>query len=200
MQIFITSLNQIRNNSNLISEYLKLLPQDEQAYFNQVNSPKRQIQFLIGRVLLRTSLSDILAIPPSDILLTKTESGKLELADKSFKLHFNISHSNNMVAVAIDKAVVGLDIEFMKPRDFDQLATTAFSEVNSQSIKQLDGKAKKELFYTYWTQKEAAIKYGQAGEYNFTSLKYENDYMLSVAHEGDVDLEKLIITHRHPRN
>ena len=62
-------------------------------------------------------------------------------------LCFNISHSNDIVLAAFDSMPLGVDVEFMRERNFREL----FAHYGIRA----DGR---ELFYRFWTNLEAKIK------------------------------------------
>ncbi len=65
--------------------------------------------------------------------------------------HFNISHSGELLAIAISNAPVGVDIQ--KERPFNESVIKRFhpDEINYISSKN--------QFFEIWTQKEACLKY-----------------------------------------
>lgn len=100
---------------------------------------------------------------------------------KSREVHFSISHSRNFIAIAISSYNCGIDIEFIKERDFVKIARRMkFEECSS-----LDD------FYKKWTEYEAAYKlndeYKKIKHYN-----YEN-YMISAVSTNNNEIFQLII-------
>lgn len=88
-------------------------------------------------------------------------------------LHFNVSHSRKIVAVAFDSEPVGLDVEYMSERDFPKFAKRYNLTDNS-----------KETFYKFWTQYEAKIKIQAPIKQIFTTI-IENNYMLTILSSSD---------------
>ena len=100
---------------------------------------------------------------------------------KSREIHFSISHSRNFIAIAISSYNCGIDIEFIKERDFVKIAKRMkFEECSSL-----------ENFYKKWTEYEAAYKlndeYKKIKHYN-----YEN-YMISAVSTSNNEIFQLII-------
>lgn len=62
--------------------------------------------------------------------------------------HYNLSHSGDYAALAISDALVGIDIQQMKPYR-ETLVKRFFSEEEQQSVMEMT------LFYTLWCRKEA---------------------------------------------
>lgn len=79
--------------------------------------------------------------------LEKTEYGKLSL--KNSPVRFNITHSGDIVAVGISEKELGLDVEFIKPRNNAKLAQKIFGTTPKND----------EEFYTLWTKAESFVKY-----------------------------------------
>lgn len=90
---------------------------------------------------------------------------------KYSKKQFNISHSKNIVVVCFDNNPVGIDIEYIKQRDIDELSKRMGFKLKEKTL---------EEFYTLWTQYEAKYKLGCDGNY-VISQQFLNEYVLSVA-------------------
>ena len=82
--------------------------------------------------------------------LTCESSGKPFFEDYP-NFHFNISHSENLIAVAVADSPVGVDIE--KKRDANlKIAQRFFTEEEKNFVKDSDS------FFYVWTRKEALLK------------------------------------------
>ena len=80
------------------------------------------------------------------------------------KLCFNISHSRRMVCAAFYNKPVGIDIEYIRPREMmDQLASHFFHNDELYKFRSLEKEKKVEFFYRIWTRKECYIKFTGAG-------------------------------------
>jgi 4'-phosphopantetheinyl transferase len=198
MKIFITDLSTM-SDASILEKYPSLLQIDELERLEKITHPHRKLQFLAGRVVLKTCLSQALNKPANAINLSKNAEGKLYLPDAS--MHFNISHSKNKVVVGISDYEVGVDIEFMCERDFAALADMVFLSEEAGQIWALKDNQQMELFYKFWTLQEAYVKcFGGnilaqverlKGESH--SFKFEEEYMVSVCGEelGEVELGTL---------
>ena len=68
-------------------------------------------------------------------------------------IEFNISHSGNLILVAVGQTAVGIDIELVMPDfDFSLLLDSSFSARERLHI------GSKLSFYEFWTRKEAVLK------------------------------------------
>lgn len=75
-------------------------------------------------------------------------------------LHFNISHSKNLMLCAVSQKPVGVDIEDIRPRR-DSLPEYALSPAEFAEYQKLGGDWP--AFYILWTRKEAWCKYTGQG-------------------------------------
>jgi 4'-phosphopantetheinyl transferase len=111
---------------------------------------------LIGNVLSRYALCKNLNIKNIDITFEKNEYGKPFLLGVD-KIHFNISHSGNWVVCAISDYPVGIDVETIKPTDFE-IAKRFFSKYEYTALKSQPDDQKQTYFFKLWTLKESYIK------------------------------------------
>ena len=123
---------------------------------------KKKLQSALGRHLAKEVAKTFYNIEDTEIVV---ENNKPKF--KNANLCFNISHSNNIVAVAFDIMPLGLDVEYMKERDFKALLERY--NINSDN---------KDLFYQFWTEYEASIKI-QSETIQKICFKLKDDYMLS---------------------
>ena len=108
-------------------------------------------------------LSAALGIRPVDVRIMRDPQGKPHLCtDQQVNtpgrdLHFNISHTRGLVAVALAGRPVGIDVETpAEILDRDQVARLVFAP---ESLAALDASttddARNALFYRFWTLGEA---------------------------------------------
>ena len=69
---------------------------------------------------------------------------------------FNLSHSGGWTVAAVSDGEVGVDVQQLKPVDM-RLATRFFTEEERRQI-ECAGEGATELFYRFWTVKEAYLK------------------------------------------
>ncbi len=70
---------------------------------------------------------------------------------------FNISHSGNLILIAIDDRAVGIDVEHCKKIDYRLIAKRFFSGAERDLLAANEYDIK--LFYKIWTLKESYLKY-----------------------------------------
>jgi len=144
---------------------IDILSDSELEKFNRCIS-KRQKEYLLGRLLLRRALQHTLNthLPKIDVIDQDGLPPLVALAEQNH-IRFSISHSYNLIAIAMLRGVdqnapkIGLDVELIKP--VNSFETTRFFCNNSQqnALDQLNCQQQKtDLYYLYWTLKEAYLK------------------------------------------
>lgn len=105
---------------------------------------------------------------------------------KNTPLYSSLSHSKNHAILAISHKPVGVDLEFIKDRDFKAHMDFCFS--NKQRAKVEKSKEPLIEFYRIWTLKEARIKLFNLGFYALDRVGDENLKSYSCAFKsGDMD-------------
>jgi len=144
-------------------------------YAKQYHQKKDYIRSLLSSALLFHALNKN-GIDKKDIVIEKAPRGKPFLKNlKNFKnIEFNITHSGDWVACAIDSGDIGIDIEQIK-----NINITDFSEIlSTKETAYINGKL--ENFYQIWTLKESYIKALGVGVYkdlsSFTVQPYDKHY------------------------
>ncbi len=146
-----------------------LLSADERREAERRGEP-----YLLVRSLLRRELGRRLGQPPAQLRLRRNEHGKPELdaaPGEDIPLHFNISHSGELLCLAFAHSPIGVDIEKHRARPFDKLAKRFMSEAQLEAFRARGCPA--DLFFDCWCTMEALIKRDglslwQARRYPFT--------------------------------
>lgn len=76
---------------------------------------------------------------------------------------FNLSHSGNLVVLAISEEEIGIDVQENRGIQERMIKRFFHQEENKLFEKDLDANVKEALFYKIWTGKEAYIKYTGLG-------------------------------------
>lgn len=123
-------------------------------------SPNRCMEmdhkFIIYRSILKIILAAYSKLDAKKIDFDYHLYKKPYLASKPW-LHFNISHSQDYVVIAVSRRNLGIDIEYMEQDfPFSNLIPEVFEEREITAIQ--NSNDKKRLFYSYWTRKEAFVK------------------------------------------
>ena len=107
-------------------------------------------------------------------------------------IHFNLSHCKNGIAVAVDNAPIGIDIESFRSADEALLSRT----MNDEELKIINNSENQTAsFIAFWTMKEAVLKLRGTGivddlhhvltgeGYSLeTHIVFEKQYAWSVAY------------------
>lgn len=130
-----------------------LSPDDQQKALAKQN-PSRYQMFVMGRALLAKALKMLTDCP--DYQLDYNEAGKPLLCSPN-DWHFNLTHSDEHLFLIIQPHhSIGIDSEYLKPRNFQRLAEKIFTPQQCQSIETADDPLIR--FYQLWTRHEALVK------------------------------------------
>ena len=135
------------------------LSEDERARAGRFYFEHDRVRFIAAHLGLRQVLSSLLGIKPANVVLSTDAAGKPCLAG-SFKpqLHFNLSHSHELAAVAVSPTfAVGLDIEFIRPIAFDDV-TRFFADAERRTLAEMPVDVRQVGVFHCWTRKEAMTK------------------------------------------
>jgi 4'-phosphopantetheinyl transferase len=114
--------------------------------------------YILNYGVLRLLLSYHAHCNPQEIQIRRNKYGKPYV--NHFRLHFNISHTNNLLVIAIANQPVGVDIEYLDATfDFQQLIERVLSTSERQKLEHTHANRKLDLFFKYWTSKEALLKF-----------------------------------------
>ncbi|KMQ32159.1 4'-phosphopantetheinyl transferase family protein [Bacillus cereus] len=203
VNIFWLKLPEVNN----MEEYEKLvwvLDEDEKNRYYSYLVNFKKIEFLFGRLLLKTILAEYLNIPLNQIIFKKNKYGKLfleKIIDNN-TINFNISHTEGLLACVFSLDYkIGIDVEKIRQHNLE-IMKLVFSENEIEDILVFGSlKTVFESFSLIWTRKEAIMKaigqgfainpkniqvpyaYGVTKDKNcqFYSFKISNNFLCSVA-------------------
>ncbi|WP_156856524.1 4'-phosphopantetheinyl transferase superfamily protein [Oceanobacillus sp. AG] len=148
-----------------------------------------KVRSLLGNVFLKYLLSRELNCKLSELEISYGKYGKPLLSKNSW-LSFNISHSNEFIAIAISDRNIGIDIEKNIDLDYEELAMSFFTKQEYNYISTSPNV--KESFFKIWTLKESYLKAIGTGLHTplnsfYFSLQDDNEIILL---HKDCDNEK----------
>lgn len=135
--------------------------QDEKRRAEAYRFSNHRNLFIIGRGLLRVTLSRYLRERPEHILFRYGPKGKPALAGRRVPpLHFNLAHCEERVLFAITQNnEVGVDLERVRELpDVESIAENFFSSQECKDLRSVDPSLRAEAFFNCWTRKEAYLK------------------------------------------
>lgn len=160
---------------------LTLVSPNRAAKVQRLKARDKQLQSLFAKLLLRAVLCDRLKVQNSELEFSLTEKGKPCLKSDT-NVHFSISHTDSLVAVAVSSGEVGIDAEAVKPAD-PKLCKRFFTK-SEQDFVAVGTPDWLKRFYTVWTRKEAYIKYTGKGLStplsSFSTVENDGRYHTSV--------------------
>lgn len=118
-------------------------------------------RFTVSRAALRLVLASYLGDEAHLLRFSLGPRGKpaLNRRRQILSIEFNLTHSQDLVLVAVGNDALGVDVEFLRPiADLDSLAEQVFSRVELRQWQQLSQEQRCESLLRCWTRKEAYLK------------------------------------------
>lgn len=140
--------------------YWQLLDEREQAAANAFVHASLRSRYITVHALVRMILASYLADTDAKALcIDRNEFGKPFLSTCP-ALSFNLSHTGSWMLLAVSRDIkLGVDIEQIKPRGLLQgLVCKCFSPTEQRYWMDLPPSLQEEMFYAFWTRKEAFVK------------------------------------------
>ncbi len=150
------------NVKPLLEDLTRILSEDELVRARRFHFEQHRQRFIAGRGILRSILSRYLNIEPSKINFGYEPRGKPFL-DHNFNesnLSFNLSHSQDFALYVMSlNNSIGVDLEYVDSKtDVVSLAQRFFSPSEFAVIESAPQEQQHQLFFRYWTCKEAYLK------------------------------------------
>lgn len=149
--------------SQFYNQPSRYLTPAECGVYNRRKQVQKKRQFCASRLLLKRMVSDGLAVSPSRLSSyfdTNLNKLRVLLDDSPAPVHVSLSHSHNMVAVAMSfspsQPLLGIDIEKNTARDFRAIAAHCFAQ--KEYLEVVSSEQPEEVFYRLWSTKEAFAK------------------------------------------
>jgi 4'-phosphopantetheinyl transferase len=144
----------------LTPELSATLSADEWMRAERFHFDRDRDRFIAARGLLRTILGEYLDLDPRDLRFQTNEHGKPELAEADTSLRFNLSHSDDLMLLAVTHfRDIGVDLEFMRANmPFETLADHYFDPEDAWDLRLLPASERAWKFYDVWTCTEARLK------------------------------------------
>lgn len=138
-------------------QLMRLLNDAEKDRMNRYHWQEDKHRFLIRRAMLRILLGEYLNRLPNEICISEGKNKKPIIENAGTNLHFNLSHSNAYILLAITNSPVGIDMEEVDPAfDYSDIVNQSFTSEEKKYLHQSDMAVNR--FYELWTRKEALVK------------------------------------------
>ena len=150
------------NNAAIQERFRSWLSPEELAALRAFRFERHRQTYLVAHALLRAALSLSLEVKPSAWQFHTTPFGKPFIAPPldTHGIHFNLSHTEGMVAVAMTKlGAIGIDVESIsRETSILELANDILSTSEHLDLKQQSTADQQARLLKYWTLKEAFVK------------------------------------------
>jgi 4'-phosphopantetheinyl transferase len=144
----------------LLTDLLARLPADERERAARYRFPRDRDMFVAGRALARRMLTE--AAGARSWCFVKDQHGKLAVDPPHGEppLHFNITHSDGIVACATARGIsVGIDVEAIdREYDFADVLDSTLAPEERERFDERSAATRAEYFFKIWTLKEAIGK------------------------------------------
>jgi 4'-phosphopantetheinyl transferase len=159
VHVWVTHINRPPNDIHRANAYLSSEERDKAQRFHFSADAERHI---IGRALARRLVGHLLEVQPTALHFREDTFGKPQIVDaqNSRGLRFNISHSGDLVLVALTLGrEVGVDVEQIDPTvELEEIAAHMFCPGERDDLMSLPPDQKLRGFFRCWCRKEAFIK------------------------------------------
>lgn len=136
------------------------LSDEERARADRFHFSIDRERFIAGRVALRCILGRYLGVEPASVSIAVDDHGKPHLTGDQAWLRFNLSHSADLLILAIaHEREIGVDVEWMRDNmSFQMLAESFLTPADATALSALPEPQKMRRFYELWTGTEARLK------------------------------------------
>lgn len=138
-----------------LQRYERVLATEELRRAGRFVFPILAQRFIAAHGRMREILGGFLDQDPASLGFLTNAYGKPELIEG--QVHFSLSHTGDLAALAVAAFPLGLDIEIKRPVSRD-LPERYFSPTERQGLRDLTDEPWRDAFFRCWTRKEAVIK------------------------------------------
>ena len=184
-------------SENECNKWFSLMSEDKKQKVSRFHFDDDRKRSAIGEMVAKKAIAELCGVPAEEIIFGLEKNGKpyAENAD----VHFNISHSGNLVVCAVDDKPVGIDVEQIRNIELkvakrvytaDELFYLFGFHPEEEDFSILPDEKMRLRFFELWTAKEAYLKYtgeGIASELKTLAVnsekilrEYCEDYVISI--------------------
>lgn len=150
--------------ADLMARYENLLSDDEAAKAERYRIERKRVESIVSRGFLRRVLGVMLDVDGRGLVFGYGANGKPGLKREgegdNEKVSFNVSHSGDVVLIAVTLGnKVGVDVEMVRESvEYEKIARRFFSAREVGELMELDESERRRAFFRCWTRKEAFLK------------------------------------------
>lgn len=144
----------------LAPELEGLLDEGEREHAARFHFERDRTRHIVSHGVLRVVLARYLDRHAASLRFGAGEFGKPYLTAPACGISFNLSHSGDVVLVAVARErAVGVDVEQVAGDvEYDSLARIAFSPAERRALERVPAAERRAAFFACWARKEAYIK------------------------------------------
>lgn len=148
-----------RATDQALADFERCITPDEAERAARFRLDEARNTYIVTRGVLRHLLGCYLAVDPMKVRFAYTPKGK-PLLESSSGLHFNVTHSNEMAAIAITAGCpIGIDMEAVRSLPhWERIAKRFFRADEVTEIMSASPGERESCFFRCWVRKEAYIK------------------------------------------
>ena len=98
-------------SSDELDQASQRLPEEERRRTTNIRLETPRAAFVVGRLLLRTTVAHIADVPPEDVAIELESTGRPVLTGALSHYFVSIAHSGSHVVVGVAKRQIGVDVE-----------------------------------------------------------------------------------------
>ena len=156
MIITAISMREVHATGMDTTELSRYLPETTKEKLSRIINAAAYERSLLGELLSRYSIHEFSGMDINSIRVHTGDKGKPYL-DGYQGIHFNVSHSGDIVACAVSRSDVGIDVEHKRKVNL-RVAERFFSASEYQDLMALAEPDRQEYFFLLWTIKESYLK------------------------------------------
>jgi 4'-phosphopantetheinyl transferase len=139
---------------------MDVLSNDERSRAARFHAQDDRHRFALSRYMIRTILASHLCCDPCNLVFSYGPQGKPSLDRRhNCTLHFNSTHSGDVILCAFHDRPVGVDVEKVRPDlHWREIAERFYSPGERRALDGAHEEDQRRLFFQYWVRKEACLK------------------------------------------
>lgn len=163
MEYFIYNIENLTDSE--YEKWFSLMTEEKQERVNRYKDFERRKCSVAGEKLVKEHIGNALNIAPESLIILADKNGKPYI--ENCKIHFNISHCENMLVLAFSDEEIGIDVERIRPISLNILKRF-YSEKEQEYVlghrptkddfQKSESEEILERFYRVFTLKEAICK------------------------------------------